>query len=115
MVETTPVFLPDVIMYVRDVRCVGTVQTSTILLFAPETRCLPSADSTGSVQASSVLSVSPVDESHTRTELSQGSETMRLPSLENAVFTGLPTIIINGMSPRSELTKPGILRKCFLH
>src|SRR6266545_1590847 len=41
-------------------------------------------DQTPEVWPSSTFSVSPVNESHTRTELSPEPETMRLPSLENA-------------------------------
>jgi hypothetical protein len=68
------------------------------------------------VWPSSTFSVSPVDESHTRTNLSHEPETIRLPSLENATDEITPPAqsVINGMSPRCALMKLGILGKCLL-
>jgi len=78
---------------------------------------IPSAENaievTDLVWPFSTLSSLPVDASHTRTDLSDEPETMRVPLVENATeLTSLPTRrVINDKPLREALVNAGILGK----
>ena len=74
-------------------------------------------DKTENLWPSSTFCTSPVDESHTRTELSDEPETMRLPLGENATAIPFPdnAIVITNVPRREALVNLGIPGKQLLH